>query len=167
MTTISDLVPTAVLLGIAQRVRQKAFDIATTKNVPIRSVGEIVIDPPKTTQAQTAVNLRFSNNRISAFEWGSGIHRKRGTPSTYLIVPDKKRALWFPYPEGSIYPGVVKYTKNGVVGITTQAVQHPGVAPRPFLEPAKRQTRKQNLEDIRKTNLANTKLIIRGMGRKI
>lgn len=155
MTTISDLVPISVLLNIAKRVRVAAADIARSKNVPIRTANEIGISAPTVSQNQTSVNLTLGK-KLAAFEWGSGIHKTRGTPSKYPIVPKTAGALSF---EGT----------NEFAGqhILTQLVMHPGVSPRPFLEPAKRATRQQNLEDIRKTNLENTRLIIRGMARKV
>ena len=156
MTTTSDLVPVAVLLGIARRVRDRAFAIAKTKNVPIRSAGEILIDPPKTTQSQIAINIRFSNNRIAAFEWGSGIHRERGTPKKYTISANKAPFL--------IFEGTNQFAGQRIV---IPSVDHPGVKARPFLEPAKRQTRQQNLADLRATVNTNLKLIIKGMARKI
>jgi hypothetical protein len=166
MTTAQDLVPVSVLMGIAQRVRTKAAEIARSKNVPIKTANEIGILTPRVTQNQTEIDLTLGN-ALKAYEWGSGEHRKRGTPAKYPITPNTARAIWFPYPESKIYPGAMKYVKDGVVGITTDIVMHPGVEARPFLEPAKRQTRKENLEDIRRTNLANTRLIIKGMARKV
>src|SRR3990167_493483 len=106
---LSDLIPTKTLFVIAQRITGKAYEIARSKNVPIRSPGEILIEPPKITQTQTIITIKLSNPRIAAYEWGSGIHKKRGTPGKYIITPDTKRALWFPYPEGKIYPGAKKY----------------------------------------------------------
>jgi hypothetical protein len=44
---------------------------------------------------------------------------------------------------------------------------HPGVKPKPFLQPAKEALREQNLEDVRKAVSDNVKLIIRGMARKV
>ena len=152
---VSDLVPVQVLLGIAKRVRTVATEIAKSKNVPIKTANEIGIPPPKVTQKQTEINLTLSK-KLSAFEWGSGEHRTRGNPAKYII-------------RAKNYPLLVFEGTNEFVGkkIAVPSVMHPGVNPRPFLAPAKRQTRQQNLEDLRRTNLANTKLIIRGMARKV
>ena len=153
--SISDLVPASVLLGIAKRIRDAAAGIAKSKKVPLRTKNEIGIPAPKITQNQTQVNLTLSK-KLSAFEWGSGEHRTRGTPSKYTI-------------RAKNYPLLVFEGTNAFEGkkIAVPTVQHPGVAPRPFLEPAKRATRKENLEDIRRTNLSNTRLIIKGMARKV
>jgi len=44
---------------------------------------------------------------------------------------------------------------------------HPGVKARPFLEPAKKQTRQENLQVIRENATKNIRLIVVGMSRKI
>jgi len=153
--TISDLVPVGVLMGIAKRVRTVAAGIAKSKNVPLKSANEIGIPAPKVTQAQTKIELTLSP-KLMAYEFGSGIHRKRGTRAKYPIRPKSARALSF--------AGTHEFEGQQII---TQLVMHPGVDARPFLEPAKRATRQKNLEDIRRTNLANTRLIIRGMARKV
>lgn len=155
MTSASDLVPVSVLMNIARRVRQKAAEIARSKNVPIKSANEIGISAPSVTQGQISINLTLSD-KLSAFEWGSGIHRRRGTPSKYPITPKNTRAL--------VFPGTHEFEGQTII---TKLVMHPGIEPRSFLGPAKRQTRRQNLEDIRKENLASTRLIIKGMSRKV
>ena len=67
-----------------------------------------------------------------AFEYGSGIHGKSGSP--YPIVPRRKEALWF-YLDNP-YPNAVLYEKDGKIGITTKKVMHPGVMARPYILPA-------------------------------
>ncbi len=156
MTTVTELVPASVLLGIAQRIRNAAFRIAKSKNVPMRSVGEIVIDIPKVTQAQVAINIRLSNDRIAAFEWGSGVHRKRGTPAKYIVTPKHAKSL--------VFPGTNAWAGQTII---TKRVEHPGVKAKPFLEPAKQQTRQQNLTDLRAAVSTNIRLIVKGMARKI
>ena len=153
--SVSDLVPISVLLGIAKRIRAKAAELARSKNVPLKSANEIGIPTPTTTSTRTTISLSLSP-KLAAFEWGSGIHATRGQRGLYKIEPRNKEALSF--------PGTNEFAGYQIV---TQIVWHPGVEKRPFLEPAKRATRKQNLEDIRRTNLANTKLIIVGMARKV
>lgn len=149
----SDIVPTSVLFNIAKRIRSVAAKIAKSKNVPLNNSNEIGIPAAIITKNQVSVNLTLSP-KLMAFEHGSGIHGKN--KSTYPIVPRNKEALSF---AGT----------NAFAGyqIVTQHVEHPGVKARPFLEPAKRQTRQQNLEDIRKTSLANLRLIVTGMKRVV
>lgn len=152
---ISDFVPQAVLYNIAKRVRDEAATIALSKNVPLKSKNEIGIPAAKVTQAQTQVNLTLSP-KLMAYEFGSGTHRKKGTRAKYPIQPRTARALSF--------MGTHKFEGQLII---TRLVMHPGVDARPFLEPAKRATRQQNLADMRKTNLANTRLIISSMARKV
>ena len=153
--TATDLVPVRVFMGIAKRVREKAAQIAKGKNVPLKSANEIGILTPKVTQNQVAVELSLGK-KLSAYEWGSGIHRKRGTPALYPILPRNAKALAF--------PGTNEFEGQTII---TKVVMHPGVEARPFIEPAKRATRKQNLEDMRKANLEGMRLIIRSMARKV
>lgn len=150
---LSDLIPTSVLMNIAKRVRTAAANIAKSKNVPLHSANEIGISTPTITQGRTSVNLTLSP-KLMAFEKGSGIHGKSG--AKYPITPNTMDALSF--------AGTNEFAGYQIV---TQLVMHPGVKARPFLEPAKRATRAQNLTELRKTNLANTRLIISGMKRVV
>ena len=158
---VADIVPLRVLLRIATRVVDAAMEIASAKNVPIEK-GSMSISTPRTTQATTTIDI-LMNDVFAAYEWGSGIHRKskvRGAPAKYPIVATNYPTLQFNGTNG--YP---PENPGGIIRI--EKVMHPGVAPRPFLEPAKRKTREQNLEDIRKASVENIKLQIRGMARKV
>ena len=162
--TVTDLVPVGILVNIAKRIRAEAVAIARAKGLPSRvhdaqeegiSGRSIGIPPPKVTSNQVELGLTL-NGIGAAYEWGSGLRSTRGTPGKYPITPKNKQALYF--------EGTNEYKGQLII---TDLVMHPGVSPRPFLEPAKRKTRKINLEEIRGTNLANTRLIIKGMKRKI
>jgi hypothetical protein len=59
-----------------------------------------------------------------AFDVGSGLHGK--LKAKYVIRPRNKKAIWFPYADHPV-AGAVTYTKNGVFGVTTKQVNHPGV----------------------------------------
>jgi hypothetical protein len=63
-----------------------------------------------------------------------------------------------------VFPGTNAWEGQTIV---TKVVNHPGIKARPFLEPAKRQTRQQNLSDLRAATSQNLRLIIKGMARKI
>ena len=151
----TDIVPLQVLYGIAQKIRKVASEIAQSKNVPDMSATKIGIPAPKVTQGQIRINLTL-NQLHSAYEWGSGIHRTRGTPAKYPIVPVNVKYLVFEVTNA--YEGQTIFTKK---------VMHPGVSARPFLEPAKQQTRQENLQTIRENASRNIRLIIVGMSRKI
>jgi hypothetical protein len=60
-----------------------------------------------------------------AFEYGSGVHAKRGPKVKYPILPVNAQAL--------VFPGTHEW--EGQTIITTK-VMHPGVEARPFLTPA-------------------------------
>jgi hypothetical protein len=91
---------------------------------------------------------------LAAFEYGSGLHGK--DKAKYPITAKNKPLLVF---EGT----------NAFAGqiIKKKSVMHPGVEKRPFLDPAKKQTRQENLDDIKKETGKNIRLIIRGMKRVI
>lgn len=69
-----------------------------------------------------------------AFAFGSGIHATRGRKGAYNISPKNKKALWFPYPTSKIFPKAVTYKKDGVLGITTKSVNHPGVESKNYIQ---------------------------------
>lgn len=149
----ADIVPVKVLLGIAKRVRKVAADIAKQKNVPIRTANEIGILSPKVTQKQAEVSLTLSS-KLLAYEYGSGVHGKKH--AKYPITPKNAGAL--------VFDGTNKFAGQTII---TQLVMHPGVEKRPFLDPAKKQTRQQNLKDIKDASNKSIRLIIRGMARVI
>ena len=151
---ISEIVPVSVIMNIAKRIRTLAASIGQAKNVPRLDARNIGIPEPKITQHQIQINLTLSRLH-SAYEWGSGIHDKNGA-HFIDIYPVRAKALAF---EGThAYEGQT---------IVTQHVSHPGVAARPFLQPAKEQTRQQNLQDIRDAAHKNIRLIVVGMSRKV
>lgn len=174
INNISDIVPFSVLKQIAERVREKAIEIAKAKRAGgkgWRGVNKntVRILEPKVTQNQASVNIHLLGV-AAAYEWGSGEKRKRGTPAKYPIRPKKKRALAFYENERGTWDysrGMPKIhdpkTGKGVFF----GVMHPGVEAKPFLEPAKRATRKKNLEDLRSTTTKNIRLAIMGMAKKI
>lgn len=161
----SDIVPTKVLLGIAERVRTVAAKIAKDKHAPLKSERaggnkysrlNIGISAPTITSRQTSVNLTLTDVAM-AFEHGGKPHP----------IDARNAPLQFPYPKGKIFAGVYTYESKGQTIIKTDHVNHPGVKARPFLEPARRKTRQKNLEDISKTSLANLRLIVTGMKRVV
>lgn len=151
----TDIVPAQVLLRIAERVRTVAAQIAKRKRAPLkssRSGGDkynrlnIGIGKPVITQGQTSVVLTLSDVAY-AFEHGGQPHP---------ITPRNKESLSF--------AGTNAFKGYQIV---TKYVNHPGFEAKPFLEPARRQTRQENLEDISKTSLANLRLIVTGMRRVV
>jgi hypothetical protein len=178
--TATDIVPLSVLYNIAKRVRTAAAAIAKSKNVPRTDARTIGIPVGKVTQNQAKVNLTL-NEVSAAYEWGSGIHRKssvRGGPAKYKISPKKPGgALAFyenaagtwdygggmPQMRVSDLKGAPEGDDRGLFF----SVMHPGVKARPFLQPAKEQTRQANLKELRENSTKNIRLIIVGMSRKV
>ena len=86
----------------------------------------------------------------AAFEFGSGLHRKKGSKDTYLIFPKKAgghlridRERWKNYnPPPDKDPLYFTF------------VEHPGVAARPFLAPAIRKHGKTLRQNIRNSILS-------------
>lgn len=78
--------------------------------------------------------------QAAAFEFGSGIHRTRGTPGTYKIKPKNATMLAFPWnpanPIGALFsPKVIDFLEDENIWLFKE-VDHPGVAPRAFITPA-------------------------------
>jgi hypothetical protein len=86
----------------------------------------------------------------AAFEFGSGLHRKKGSKDTYLIIPKKTNGLLvFPRSRWKNYnPPPDKDP------LYFTFVQHPGVAARPFLAPAIRKNGKILRQNIRNSFLS-------------
>jgi hypothetical protein len=76
-----------------------------------------------------------------AFEWGSGIHRQRGAPATYSINPKNANVLAIPRSRWKNYS-----PPPDTDPIFVRHVNHPGVAPRPYIAP----TLVENREEIHK-----------------
>lgn len=96
------------------------------------------IDPAKDNGDYT-YSIRIVNvaKEAAAYEFGSGIHRTRGTPAKYPIYPKNKKALAFDWNPETIPWGSPKFIGIGADGrMLFKFVQHPGVAPVPFMKPA-------------------------------
>lgn len=79
--------------------------------------------------------------QASAFEFGSGIHRTRGTPGTYEIKPRNASVLAIPEENWPNFQYPVRFGGK-MLGLSEEGnfilskVDHPGVAPKPFMTPA-------------------------------
>lgn len=177
--TNAQLVSASLIVRLAEHIKLVALSIADQKHAGRvgKRRGSIIVGRPKVTRGEITISLSFSKDKrrgapeAAAYEWGSGVHATRGASGKYTILPVTKRALWFPYPEAKIYPKAVKYKikykRIGVLGITTEKVEHPGVAPRPFLVPALQTTRPKVLRDIQDEVTENTKKFLISIKRKV
>lgn len=83
-----------------------------------------------------------------AFDIGSGLHGK--LKATYPIPPKNAKAIWFPYATPKMYPGARAYVNNGVMGVTTNIVNHPGVEGVHYTQKALREVRPKIRAELKK-----------------
>lgn len=153
----TDIVKVSVLLKIARRIRLEAARIAKAKRAPLASerdaknkyhANHIYIESPKITKNQIQINLSITPV-AAAFEWGGEPHPISARNVPRLIFDGtnawKGQKIWW-----------------------KKTINHPGIRIRkPFLEPAKKNTRQENLEDLRKEAVGNIRLIVKGMARVV
>src|SRR5512139_475574 len=148
-TTINDLVPQSVLVRIANRIANSARQFARqtgSKRIPKAiKVGRVTA-----TKDTASISILLDTSiapQAAAFEHGAKRHP---------IFARNARNLVF---EGT----------NEFAGLTivTPSVDHPGIAPRPFIQPAKEKNREQNLKEIREAVGRNMRLSIRAMAKKV
>lgn len=86
------------------------------------------------------LNEKTGEPQAAAFELGSGIHATRGPKGKYKISPRNKFALAIPFDRWRNFkPPIIggpKMIGEGDQGLLLRFVEHPGVAPRPFIAPA-------------------------------
>jgi hypothetical protein len=152
--TATDIVPVSVLNNIAKRIRTRAAAIAKSKKAALASSRRtpnvynpnlIGIKAPRVTKNQISIELSLDEVGM-AFEKGSKAHSIRAK---------NKPLLKFWGTNGHNYL------------VTIPEVNHPGFAKRPFLEPAKKETRQENLDDIAKASSKNIRLIVSTMKRVV
>lgn len=163
--TLADLVPVKVLYDIAKKIRARAVANARALGLPSRvhdnkeegiTGRSIGILPAKTTLHTITIDLTLNGIGL-AYEYGSGIHRTRkssGAPGTYPI----------PGNPVLVFEGTNKFAGQTII---TPSVDHPGVAPRPFLKPAKDSLRPEIRREIARYVVDGFRLQIRGMARKV
>lgn len=149
MTTINDLVPQSVLVRIANRIANSARGFARqtgSKRIP----KAIKVGNVSATQNTASISILLDTSiapQAAAFERGADPH---GIDAVN-------------------YPDLVFMGTNEFAGkwIRVPHVNHPGIAPRPFVKPAKEKHREQNLQELRDAVGKNMRLQIRSMAKKI
>jgi len=102
----------------------------------------IFINQPQQSSNGASIEIVIDHPAASAYEYGSGLHRMRGSPQKYPIYPKEKQALAFEWPIArNIFPEKLQYSKSGK--IVLPYVMHPGVAPRQFIAPSLVKTRQE------------------------
>ncbi len=149
MATINDLVPQGVLIRIANRIANSARQYAR-KSGSTRIPKAIKVGNVNATQLTASISIILDTSiapQAMIFEKGAKPHSI-----------DAKNA-----------PNLVFEGTNMFAGqlIITPHVNHPGMAARPFLQPAKDNNRQKNLDDLREAVGRNMRLQIRGMAKKI
>lgn len=150
----ADLVPMSTLVRLADKLVRSARGIAVSKGLRAKVIGGMKHDIPKVTNNQVTINVLMSRTAM-AFEKGSGLHDPKN-PHFIEIAPKNKPYLVF---EGT----------NAFQGelIKTKHVNHPGVAPKPFLEPAKEKWQPEFKKAIAEEAGKNIRLVLKGMSVKI
>lgn len=149
MTTIKELVPDSVVLKIANRIANSARQFARrtgSKRVP----KSIKVGTVHSTQQTSSITIWLDTDiapQAAVFEKGAKRH-----------PIDARNAPYLRFPGTNAFAGQ---------GIQVEHVNHPGMAARPFLKPAKDKHRKQNLDELRDSVGRNMRLVIRGMSRKV
>jgi hypothetical protein len=119
------------------------------------AIGEnTTIDPAQETNEGCSIDIVIKHGAAMAFEYGSGIHGKKG--EKYIIEPTKRAALAFEWEEAKNIspsnpyipiPSAPRLTYSRTSGrIMLPYVMHPGVAPRPYVHP----TIEENKEEMKK-----------------
>lgn len=126
---------TTFVSQVAERARQNA---SWSSDIPKSiKVGVVTKMSSGNFKMPIMVDLDIAPQAL-AFEYGSGVHRTKGTPGTYVIRPKNKQVLAFNWEgHGADYPTGNKYVGTTPDGrLMFRFVDHPGVAPKPFIKPA-------------------------------
>ena len=133
----------------ANQIVANARSNVSEKHLNSRISSAITVGDPQVTPTGYEIVIRLNLKdepggapEAAAFEYGSGIHATKGVRGTYEILPRNKRALafrggWSPEnPIGAMNSEkFIDYIDDEDLWIFKR-VDHPGVAPRPFLAPA-------------------------------
>lgn len=149
---ITDLVSVQTVTWAANKIALSARAFARTKG--IAKVAKIGVGTAKVTKNTLTINIKTSRAGM-AFEHGSGIHDPK---HPHYIDIDAKNV------PNLIFEGTNEF--EGQI-IRTPHVDHPGVAPKPFLQPAKDKHRQEIKRKIAEEVGRNMRLAVRGMARKV
>lgn len=91
------------------------------------------IGTAQTSENSSSIEVKIDLKKApmaAAFEWGSGIHRTRGTPGTYVIAPRNASMLAIPRSRWPNYE-----PPPDVDPVILPKVNHPGIVARPYIIP--------------------------------
>lgn len=131
----------AALAKVGSIFRNKASARAQSEKTPIKDAAFSVGSPMQNGETYFIdIKVADPDGIASAYEWGSGIHRTKGTPGTYTIKPKNKSMLAFDWPKVA---GELGFRRLPDGRVLLASVQHPGVAPRPYLKPTIDETKEE------------------------
>lgn len=158
VTGITDLISVKTLTQAANKIANSARAFARTKRAGKNAAG-IKLGTAHVTKQTVTIDIIFDTKRspwLPAYEWGSGIHATRKNAGKYTISAFNTPNL--------VFEGTNEW--QGQI-IQVPGVQHPGVKPRPFLEPAKRKHREEIKRMFAEEVGRNMRLVVKGMARKV
>jgi hypothetical protein len=126
----------AALANIGNIFSEKLKQKIDTVRAPKAIKDNIFVGSPMENGANASIEITIDHPAAAAFEWGSGIHGKKG--EKYWILPKNKGALAFLWPGHTAdFPRRGKYLGPGEDGerLVFSYVEHPGVEERPFIKP--------------------------------
>ena len=137
----------ADLLEVGKIVAQRWINVLSSGEYPDEMKSNIVVGEPEVAQG----GMYSSSGQIyvyidgkkapmaAAFEWGSGEHATRGRIGTYKIEPKDTSVLKFGWQPDFVpwkspkFAGVILEGAGTEGTYFFQWVDHPGIAPRPYL----------------------------------
>lgn len=115
----------------ATKAAAKSQEVKAPKNI----AGAFSVSSPIQRGMTYSIDIKVDLNiapAAAAYEWGSGIHATRGNAGTYPIVPKNHNYLAFFWPKVDGDPSFRRLPDGRVL---LASVNHPGVAPKPYLKP--------------------------------
>jgi len=149
---ITDLISVQTITWAANKIANSARGFARSKG--IGRVAGVKTGTAKVSKNQLSINIQISEAG-AAFEYGSGIHDPKHPH--YVDITAKNAP-------NLVFNGTNE--KEGQI-IVTPHVNHPGVAPRPFLKPAKERHREEIKRRISEEVGSNIRLYVRAMAKKV
>ena len=150
--------------GLMRKITLLADEFAETMKITIgevhapRKIKEhISVGTAKKKDNAISIDVSIDISRegapmASAYEWGSGEHATRGGAGKYEIKPREKDALAFLWPGHDPPWQSKKFLGMGREGkFLFHYVEHPGVAPRPFIAPSIRKILPKMKQELGKT----------------
>ena len=143
-----DTIANGILAGLTAAANHFAIQVKakiSEVNAPSGIADSLLIGQAQRIEGGASIQVTFSHPATFAYEYGSGVHATMGSPGKYIIAPKEKNALAWDLakwnPQGPLIPG------RKFIGIFNDKyvfhfVEHPGVAPRPFISSTIIQERK-------------------------